>query len=286
MDNFITVLLFGLFMASVFTLLKVAGVFFQRGFKKEVLLALDKTELILEWIFWVLSFSVFMFGIKHYSQLNKIVLIVLGILFGSFLISFGFLVTPLLILLQKRKYTIALEYQNWARANIDQRIQIRIIQQAQANAYATGVFYPNKVILLSEALIQNMQEVDVQNIIYHEYAHLKNHHLIILYLSNVLCCSLSVLSSSYFYPFFEITAHPGLFVALHGALFGMLFIIIPGFVQRQLEYKADKYAAMAVGGVGYGKSLLHLNTITNRGLEKKVIHYPHLNERLKNVSNY
>ena len=286
MDNFITVLLFGLFMASVFTLLKVGGVFFQRGFQKVVIKSLDKTNMITEWIFWVISFSVFMYFLRHQRQVDKGLLIVMGILFGSFLISFGFIVSPILILLQKRKYTIAIDYQNWAKATIDKRIQIRIIQQDQANAFATGIFSPYKIILLSEPLIQNLQEVDIKNIIYHEYAHLKNNHLFILYLSNVLCCSISVFSSSYFYPLFETTAHPGLLVTFHGALFGVLFIVIPGLVQRQLEYNADKYAAMAVGGDAYKKSLLQLNSITQKGLEKKVLHYPHLMERLKHVSNY
>lgn len=286
MDNFITVLLFGLFMASVFTLLKVGGVFFQRGFQKEVIRSLDKTNMITEWLFWVISFSVFMYFLRHQGQVDKGLLIVMGILLGSFIISFGFMVSPILILLQKRKYTIALDYQNWAKATIDQRIQIRIIQQDQANAYATGIFFPYKIILLTEPLIQNMQEVDIKNIIYHEYAHLKNNHLFILYLSNVLCCSISVFSSSYFYPLIETTTHPGLLVTLHGAVFGVLFIIIPGLVQRQLEYNADKYAAMAVGGDAYKKSLLQLNSITQKGLEKKVLHYPHLRERLKHVSNY
>lgn len=286
MTDLFIILLFGLFMATSFTLIKIGGLFLQKGFKKEVANELDYTHLIIEWLFWIFCFSVFMYFFKGQHQIHKGVLIVIGILFGSILISFGFIVTPLLILLQKRKYTIAIEYQNWARATINDRIQIRIIQQAQPNAYATGIFSSNKVILLSEALINNLNEADIKNIIFHEYAHLKNNHLFILYLSNVLCCSISVLSSSYFYPLFESTSYPGLLVALHGALYGVLFIIIPGLVQRQLEFNADKYAAIAVGGTIYGKSLINLNTITNKGLEKKVIHYPHLNDRLKHVSNY
>jgi len=286
MIDILSFLLFGIFMATSFTLIKIGGLFMQKGFKKKVVYELDYANLIIEWIFWILCFTIFMYFFKGQHQINKGKLIVIGILFGSILISFGFIATPILILLQKRKYIIALEYQNWARTNIDNRIQIRVIQQAQPNAYATGIFSSNKVILLSEALINNLNKEDIKNIIFHEYAHLKNNHLFILYLSNVLCCSISVFSSSYFYPVFETSKYPGLFVAIHGALFGILFIIIPGLVQRQLEYNADRYAAIAVGGNIYGKSLINLNTITNKGLEKKVIHYPHLNDRLKHVSNY
>lgn len=286
MINILTVFLFGIFIATSFTLIKIGGLFLQKGFKKEVAYEMDYAHLIIEWIFWIFCFSIFMYFFKGQHEINKGILIVIGILFGSILISFGFIVTPLLILFQKRKYIIAVDFQNWARSTIDNRIQIRIIQQAQPNAYATGIFSSNKVILLSEALINNLKEEDIKNIIFHEYAHLKNNHLFILFLSNVLCCSISVFSSSYFYPVFETTNYPGLLVALHGAMFGILFIIIPGLVQRQLEYNADKYAAIAVGGNMYGKSLMNLNTITNKGLEKKVIHYPHLNDRLKHVSNY
>ena len=286
MSNPINVFLFGILMACVCILIKVIGFFIQKGFTKEVIKEIDKINFIVEWFFWVFTFSIFMYFLRNYNHPGKLFLIIWGIIFGSLIISFGFIVSPILILLQKRKYTTSNYYQDWARETIDCCIQIRIIKLAHANAYATGIFASNKVILLSELLINNMQEEDIKNIIFHEYAHLRNNHLFILYLSNVLCCSISVISTSYFYPLFEKTANPGLCVTLHGAIFGILYIIIPGIVQRKLEYHADRFAAIAVGREAYSKSLLNLNTITNKGLEKVVVNYPNLNERLKHVSNF
>lgn len=92
----------------------------------------------------------------------------------------------------------------------------------------TGIIPLGKIILLGKPLISKMEDRDIKNLLFHEMAHLKFNHLLIMYVSNIVCCTLSVISASHFYPIFNQTNSPGAFVALHGAIFGMLFVVIPG----------------------------------------------------------
>ena len=211
-------------------------------------------------------------------------MIFISILSTSFLISYGFFVYPFLIFLRKNKFKVSQHYQNWAKLNINKDITIRILKHDIVNAYATGVLSASKVILLTDKIIEKMDETDIKNLLYHEYAHLKYNHLLFLYLSNVLCCSLSIISASHFYPIFETLQSPGLLVAFHGALFGGLYILVPGLVQRKFEHQADYYASSIVGANSYSATLIKLNIVTEGGLEKKTINYPTLNERIRNVS--
>ena len=175
-------------------------------------------------------------------------------------------------------------YEKWAKETVDKNIRIRVLNQDKVNAYATGILSFHKVILLNDKLMVVMNECDVKNLIYHEYAHLKLNHLLILYVSNILCCSISIISYNHFGPIFEKTESPGLFVALHGALLGGFCLLVVGLVQRQLEYRADKYASNIVGTESYTRTLENLNTATNGGLEKKAINYPVLIDRIKYVT--
>lgn len=277
-------ILFGFGLSSVFVLIKFITLYLSKKDKEDSFKDIDFKNILFEWLFSSIALS-FFFSVSIYlKNINNLIFVFLGILFGSFLMSYGFFIYPLLIILRKKNFQTSVFYENWAKENISNTIIIRILKHDMVNAYATGVLSASKVILLSDKLIATLKEKDIKNLIYHEYAHLKFNHLLILYLSNILCCSLSVISASHFYPLFETTVTPGLLVGLHGALFGVLYILIPGLVQRKLEYKADKYASEIVGASSYTETLLQLNEATNGGLEKKAINYPNLTDRIKNVS--
>ena len=260
------------------------GIFLFSKQSSKLLTSLDLREILLEWVFsFILILSFFSITL-FFTKLSFIILILLGVTFGSLLISYNFFLYPFIILLRVKKYETSTYYEQWAKLTINKSINIRLINEEMTNAYATGILPISKVILLSKPLVSQMLEEDVKNLIYHEYAHLKYNHLLIMYVSNVVCCTLSIISASHFYPIFESSSYTGLFVGLHGSVFGVFYILIPGIVQRRLEYQADKYAADSVGSASYISTLIKLNTITNGGLDKKVINYPNLQNRITNVS--
>jgi len=277
-------IIFGFGLSTVFFILRFIPLIFHKTKWKSFAQNLDVKNIILEWLFGAITLTVFFSISIYFKDKTNLTMILIGILTASFLISYGFFVYPFLIILRKNKFKVSEYYQNWAKLNINKDITIRILKHDMVNAYATGVLSASKVILLSDKIIEKMDEVDIKNLLYHEYAHLKYNHLFVLYLSNVLCCSLSIISASHFYPIFETAENPGILVAFHGALFGGLYILVPGLVQRKLEYQADYYASSMVGLALYSETLRKLNIATDGGLEKKVINYPTLNERIRNVS--
>ncbi len=270
-------------LSAIFIVLRFVPILFHK--ERYVLLStIDIVNIILEWIFTTVVFS-FLISISFYFQNpTQLAAVFLAVLLCSFLVSYGYFIYPFLIIFRQNRYKICEVYQEWVKLNIDKQIVVRILKHNMVNAYATGILSVSKVILLSDKMLEEMQEKDIKNVIFHEYGHLKNNHLLFLYLSNVLCVSVSVISGRHFIPIFETTSIPGLLVALHGALLGGLYMLVSGLVQRQLEYKADKYASKIVGAASYSETLIALNVITNGGLEKKSINYPTLKERLKNVS--
>lgn len=271
-------------LSTALILLRFAFILFTKNNWKNSFKELDIKDVALEWLFSVTTFFCFFSISIFFKNATQLILVLLGVLSGSFFISYGFFIYPFLILIRKKKYSVATQYEDWAKVNLNNSIVIRILKGDITNAYATGVLSASKVILLSEKLMEKLDEKHIKNIILHEYAHLRYNHLLILYFSNVLCCSLSVISASHFYPIFETSSNAGLLVAFHGALFGGLYILIPGLVQRQLEYQADKYAASCVGADSYAETLVALNVVTDGGLEKKSINYPTLSDRINNVS--
>jgi Zn-dependent protease with chaperone function len=285
MSTIITSVVAGFTLASLLIGIRFIGVIFPKNGKfTKSIEGIDIKGTLFEWIFSAISISIFFTVSVYLKEQSYINIIMMGIAFGSFLMSYGFFIYPFLILFRKNKFKTSYDYQQWAKDNISSNLNVRLLDSDIINAYATGVLSASKVILLSNQLINQMSSGDIKNLIYHEYAHLKYNHLLILYFSNVLCCSLSVISASHFYPLFEETENPGILVAFHGALFGFLYILIPGLVQRKLEYQADRYAAQKVGATSYTQTLVRLNTITKNGLEKKAINYPNLKERISNVS--
>lgn len=280
-------LAFSFGLSTILLILKFLIISLTKKNWKQSFMNIDIQNIILEWIFSSIALFCFISISNYFRNSTYLVIVLLGVIFGSFFMSYGFFIYPFLIILRKNKFKTSDLFENWAKINLnDKDIVIRILKYDIINAYATGVFSVSKVILLTDKLIEKLQDKDIKNLIYHEYAHLKYNHLLILYISNVFCCTISVISASHFYPIFETTDNPGLLVAFHGALFGGLYILIPGLVQRKLEYKADKYASNIVGAISYIETLKQLNILTNGGLEKKAINYPTLTERINNVASF
>src|SRR5699024_9845861 len=105
------------------------------------------------------------------------------------------------------------------------------------------------------------------------------------YLSALLALLIGYISTFYFYPLLE-TMNFNLHVlrAVHGAIFyGLPLWLIPGLVQRRLEYQADSFAADVVGKDNYFGTLSKLDQLTDGGVEKGGLTHPALGKRINNL---
>ncbi|HMP32328.1 MAG TPA: M48 family metalloprotease [Saprospiraceae bacterium] len=153
------------------------------------------------------------------------------------------------------------------------------------NAYAMGFNKKNSIILLTKGLLNKMSPKGIENLIYHELGHLKEKHLLVLYIVNIFSTAVMISILTPIIPYLEQFKLNFLFIGLTGGFLTMFFVIlVPGLVQKYLEYRADSYATKILGPELYKETLLELNEITNNGLEKSSYNYPSLKQRLDNIS--
>ncbi len=191
-------LFFGLVMATVFIAIRYLPQLSRVVFSKKQghSFSLDKIEIIVEWIFYFIVFTSFIGSVSHYGNHGvRIVYIVLGIFFAALLISFNFIVYPFLMLLRKKKYKSSPHYEKLIHLFFKDRIQVKILNENITNAYATGVVPQMRFILLGRTLLERMNEEEVKHLLFHEYAHIKYKHILILFSTNLIVCILWVTSA-------------------------------------------------------------------------------------------
>jgi len=256
--------------------------------KKNDLALICIKDLLFEWIIVSILFIClfFLFFLLTSWNGSAILLILIAIINGSIFISYGFIVQPILDAFSKSKFQESKKYENWIKLNFNYSIKVQIMEKDIFNAYATGVVPFSKFILLGRSIIQNMNEDDVKGLLAHELGHTKKNHLFILYFINILCCSLLVVSSSYFIPKFNKLDYTAFWVALHGGFWGGILVLIPGLCQRKVEKSADLFAANAIGLDNYIGVLTKLDILTNGGLSKKSINYPTLIQRIIHIKKH
>jgi len=273
-------LLIGFYLTVLFTLIVYIVQIFSFIPIRKLIEEFDWREKLIQ----VLLGTVFFAGLFELQavieNISTFISIIFSIIVSSFLINFNFLILPIIILLRKSKYSPAFEYEKWARETIDPTLKIKILKSSIVNAYATGVLPQHKVILLTDKMLGSMEEKDIKNLIYHEYGHLKYHHLFWLYLLQLVCTAGTCLG--YFY-LSKILGenYNGWVVGMNGGFWGGVTVVLAGLLQKRLEYQADKFAAESVGRDTYAETLQNLNIATNRGLEKESLSYPTLFNRIR-----
>ncbi|MBL0742643.1 M48 family metallopeptidase [Chryseolinea lacunae] len=242
-----------------------------------------------EWILFSLFFAALLYVLvlldrTHTGQLSVVMIFVLVAAASPI---YGFVIQPMLSLfIYKETYryieeTKALE--QWVLTTFKIKVNIRLLDKEVVNAYATGVIPFSKLIILGRPLFDGLSQDDIKGLILHELGHTVRHHLLVLYGINVVTYSIGVVASYYLFPLYETTPYAGLFVFLHGAVFyGLLMALIPGLVQRRIEYAADKFAAIHAGAA-YATALTNLNILSEGGLMKGGLNYPSLKKRLARI---
>lgn len=215
-------------------------------------------------------------------MLSEIVLNIILFLTISIVPSYEYLISPLIIIRNEKLVEINLSNRI---KNITGNIKIFKVNKEFANAYAIGVLPNSKSIVLSNDLLQEMSQIELDGIISHEIGHLKKNHLFKLYLSALLALLIGYISTFYFYPIIENSNYNiHILRAIHGAFFyGLPMWIIPALFQRSFEYQADIYASKLVGKDEYINSLKKLDNMTNGTVSKGGITHPSLKKRINNI---
>lgn len=165
--------------------------------------------------------------------------------------------------------------------------RILIVEKKITNAFATGVLPFTKVILIGRELLNAFSELEIEAVISHEVGHLKFNHLSKMYFVNLIWTLFVVI-------FFQILIAPSFgnssfFVLLIGIYYGIFLgaglLIISGQFQKKYEKEADRYAATIVGKETFIQTLISLNNLADKKMEKWSWNYPTLNERISNVKN-
>lgn len=125
---------------------------------------------------------------------------------------------------------------------------------AVSNAAVMGLLAPVRYVLLSDALIENMSDEQIEAVFGHETGHVKHHHILFLLLFVLGFGSLMILLSEILAMVLEWPAVQNYFsqIVSHSIFYGgsfllaMGWLVLFGWVSRRFEWQADAYAALVV----------------------------------------
>jgi len=125
---------------------------------------------------------------------------------------------------------------------------------AVANAAVMGLLRPVRYVMLSDALIENMSDEQIEAVFGHEAGHVKHHHIIYLLLFVIGSCLWMALLLSCARFFWDnlgakmvmVTDNQGWFISATFLLLAVGWLILFGWVSRRFERQADIHAAQTV----------------------------------------
>lgn len=190
--------------------------------------------------------------------------------------SYDYVIQPLVfVCFRRNKIT---EKYNYIVAESGIKAKIVVIENLD-NAFATGILQFTNTIIIGRKLIDNMTPKQLEGVIFHEIAHLKNKHLYFLLLIDIVSfCLFAILS------YFLYNHYPNSLI-IRVCSFGILGGLLPllGVAMKPFELKADKYAASRVGKQEYINTLYRLNEISNNKMNKFSLTHPTIYARVKSI---
>lgn len=127
---------------------------------------------------------------------------------------------------------------------------VAIAPQAQPNAFATGRNPANAVVCVTEGILQTLSPDELEGVIAHELAHIKNHDMLLSTLAATMAGAISNLGQFAF--FFggrrddDEGGHPIAAIAM--LILGPIVAMLIQFaISRQREFKADAVGAQISG---------------------------------------
>jgi heat shock protein HtpX len=122
--------------------------------------------------------------------------------------------------------------------------RLAVAPQAQPNAFATGRNADNAVVCVTEGLLQMLDRQEVEGVLAHELAHIKNRDMLLQTFTATLAGSIGMMSRAGMYGMGSDGRRPNPLVLMLAPLAAML---IQFAVSRSREYKADATGAAISG---------------------------------------
>ncbi|WP_271406949.1 M48 family metalloprotease [Tenacibaculum soleae] len=162
-----------------------------------------------------------------------------------------------------------------------------IIPIKNNNAYAFGIFRRYKIILITQGMIDNLEEKDVESILLHEIGHHKKNHvfyysLAFLVFNFIYAIVIVIVIVFVQFLFGKNIENQILYMPFVMGVYGGLtyYILI---IKKNKEFEADLFSAEIVGKDRFINALNNFNRITSGKLEKESITHPKLSERINYV---
>lgn len=145
---------------------------------------------------------------------------------------------------------------NYARlAGLKKMPEVGIYPGQELNAFATGPSKSNSLVAVSEGLLRGMNQEEVEGVLGHEVAHIKNGDMVTMVLlqgtintlvmfasrilANIVASNLSKNRRNFWLEF--------ILYQVFAMVLGMLGLIVLGFFSRGREYRADQGGARLAG---------------------------------------
>lgn len=135
---------------------------------------------------------------------------------------------------------------------------------AVANAAVMGLLRPVRYVLISDNLIENMSDEQIEAVFAHEAGHVKHHHILFMVLFVFGGCSgVMLLMQLFHYLLYENWNGTQIYAEFGdgmtygaGGLFFLGWILMFGWISRRFERQADVHGALSVDA--YGSSRLSM----------------------------
>ena len=272
-----------LYFSLVYLLIKLIMVFINGLFNKNLNQILKNKSffinLLPEIIVLYAAYLILIYLSSKIDGTAYMVQIFVIVLFITIIRLYNFVVEPYILLFNSKRRD---DYSKILDPEWKKDMKIIVIESDQINAYATGFIKSNSIIILTTKLLECMNKEDIKNLIKHEIGHLKEKHLFILFLINIIGSTITILASFQIIEYFKNSQFEVLFIGLFiGTISFFLIIVIPGIAQKLLEFRADLYAIKEVGLENYTETLKNFNELNDKALEKWSLTHPTLDRRLK-----
>lgn len=243
-------------------------------------------SLLLVGIFsWILVWCIFEFG--------KAWFLVFSVIFGSLNLFFAKIFPALVI---PFFYELKPLERKSLRTKIEKvfkiDLEIFVAKEAKVEAKVYGFGGKNRKILLSDGLLERLEEDEILAVLSHELGHLKKYHNLkkIIYenywLIFMLLCADFVLVE---FLEFEFLLEQGLvYLLILVLIFHSLISVIENFISRKFELEADLLAVKFSGKNSLKSALLKIEETETlpKWVEFLFLSHPTLESRLKAIENF
>lgn len=146
-----------------------------------------------------------------------------------------------------------------ANAGLKKMPQVGIYPSEEINAFATGPSKSNSLVAVSEGLLHNMNQAEVEGVLAHEIAHIKNGDMVtmtlvqgvvnafVMFFARIAAFAVSQALSGDDEEKSPSTMTYWLVTMVFEMIFGVLGMIVVAWVSRKREFKADSGGASLAG---------------------------------------